>query len=222
MTPLLYDLKKHILKENSGIVSVLLTVAGMMAMTEIIGRAYDSYFVPAWINCYIVGFFLPDMRKKIKLTTQGIIAIVLIVISSLLNYYKLHIEYGVLPQYESGIKYELCNHYIYYSRLIFALCIFAVIILMGEYDFWKGRILHKILDFSDKYSYDIYIVHMIYIKGVLSLLNLTSVYLVNIGIMLITTFISAFMLNKICEMARKCDSMVWSCCQRMKGKSKMI
>ena len=60
----------------------------------------------------------------------------------------------------------------------------------------------KILDFSDEYSFDVYICHMIYIKGPLSLLNITSIYIVNILIMLLVTIISSIILRDISDIVK--------------------
>ena len=59
------------------------------------------------------------------------------------------------------------------------------------------------LDCLDKYSYDFYIAHMIFIKGVLSVLDLTNSYILNILLMLIATSVSAYILHSACEGVKK-------------------
>lgn len=76
------------------------------------------------------------------------------------------------------------------------------VMLFGEFAAKKGVISLRILEWSDKYSYDVYITHMIYIKGVLSVLDLTDNYIVNILFMLILTALSAMMLHRLCEILK--------------------
>lgn len=59
------------------------------------------------------------------------------------------------------------------------------------------KILKKILDFSDKYSYDIYICHMLFVKGILSLINITPYFAINIFLALLAIVISGIILKTI-------------------------
>lgn len=60
------------------------------------------------------------------------------------------------------------------------------------------RYTHSIkilLDFTDRYSYDIFLVQMIYVKGILSVLNVTNNIFINIILTLILCIISAVVLK---------------------------
>lgn len=70
-----------------------------------------------------------------------------------------------------------------------------------------SRSLKKILDFSDKYSYDIYLAHMIYVKGVLSVMFLTKFLILNYLIGLFLSIISGIILYHICRKFEKLISL---------------
>jgi peptidoglycan/LPS O-acetylase OafA/YrhL len=203
ITPLLYDFKLLVLKKNWHLFHFMCILVVVMLLVEIIGRAFGSYFIGAWINCYIFGFFLPNMASQLKKKGQYWVAVALAVLSTFGNLYTLYVRYQLLPDYQSGLKYELCTYFINYSRVLFALTIFCVLLLIGKLLINKSNIIQRILDFSDKYSYDIYIVHMIYVKGILSLLDFTNSYIFNVILMLITTIVSAYILNTICSYIRR-------------------
>ena len=60
-----------------------------------------------------------------------------------------------------------------------------------------GKYIRRLLDASDKYSYNIYLVHMMYIKGMLSVLDITDYLILNIILMVLIIIFSAFVLEKM-------------------------
>ncbi len=67
---------------------------------------------------------------------------------------------------------------------------------------WHPPWLQKFLYIVDIYSYDIYLTHMIYVTGILSLLNVTNFFVINIAITLSAIIISAVVLHWICTIIR--------------------
>ena len=61
----------------------------------------------------------------------------------------------------------------------------------------------RILDYSDKYSYSIYLVHQLFILSPLTLLAITDYRSVNIALTLCAIIISSFILNAISEASLK-------------------
>lgn len=174
--------------------------------------AFKSYFNSAWINSYIFGFFLPDIINYIEKNRQKSYIIISIIIGIVLNIIKKYIRYDFQPTLESGsMNWLFCQYYINYSRVFFAISLFVSFkycgnvilqyILNNNRTHIKSCIL-KILEISDKYSFDIYICHMIYIKGPLSLLSITNIYIVNILIMLLVTISSAIILRDISDLVK--------------------
>ena len=166
-----------------------------MILIELADIAFDSYFIAAWINCYVFGFFAPAMINKLKESSKKIITAVLICsfLPTVIAWY--HVRYFIQPNCSESILNYVCDYVINYLRSIDALILFMIIFLIGRAAF-KGIGRHvRWLDLADKYAYNVYIVHMIYIKGVLSLLALTTSYLFNIFIMLIATAASAVILE---------------------------
>lgn len=194
LTPLLWDIKEYARSRSKVIFCFVFLIS--IVLTEILGRAYGSYFVSAWINCYILGFYLPDfwgMRQEKK---SGYITAFIVVLSIVLNVYSYKVRYVVLPDVADTFIKEICNYYINYSKCILAIAVFLVLYLgVKENRIVRGKI-SRLLDASDKYSYDIYLVHMMYVKGMLSVLDITDYLVVNLILMVVIIIFSAFVLEK--------------------------
>lgn len=206
ITPALYDYKQYFIgKINKGLTWVILSLCILIVSVEIVCIAYSSYFIAAWINCFIVGFFLPDIIEKLSEREKLCLVMGTVVVSIVLNYIKLTVRYEYLPIYTNGIKNILCNYFINYSRVVFALAIFFLLLFVTKKINWNNS-LGRFLEMSDKYSYDVYIVHMIYVKGILSVLDITGNYILNVCLMLVLTVLSAVILHFISNYFRRLRS----------------
>ncbi len=165
ITPMLYDIREWICKKN-----VVWGVATLLVLIELLFLSYKSYFAPAWICCYVIGFFIPRLKKS-AIWKRGyyLLGCALCIVG---NTIKIYLFYYVKPTWGGiyGVILQECYNWVQ--------VLLAVLIFVGVY-----KLLHKvmqkkttvkILDWSDKYSYDIYISHMVFVKGMLSTVFLTG------------------------------------------------
>lgn len=215
-TPMIFDLKEKVcekintkyrnsVKRCHFTFSYIINLILILLVLAVVSRAFRVYFSPAWIGCYIIGFFLPEILTNKRSKKLIFSTVVIMIISIILNIIKYYVRYIWRPQFEAkDWRYIFCTYYIEWSRVFFGLALFLSIMLIGNYIFRvKGVEKCKFLDWTDKYSFDIYIVHMIYIKGVLSLLKLTSSVFINLVIIIFVILSSAVALNYICKIVRK-------------------
>lgn len=199
ITPFLFDLREYIRQKNLNKILIFLLVFLGIISLDIFFKAYHVYFNSAWIACYVLAFFLNDFLNLFSKNKLKIIALFFLIVSSILNFYKYEVRYLILPNSQGDLK-TFCNYYIDYSRSFFAISIFIVIWCLGKYYVKSDSSFVKlILDFSDKYSYDIYLVHMIFVKGFLTLVNKTHSLFLNIIMIVFVSIINAILLNKICN-----------------------
>jgi peptidoglycan/LPS O-acetylase OafA/YrhL len=104
--------------------------------------------------------------------------------------YVKYINYVELP----GILSKIVNDY---SHSLLGISLF-----FGMYWLFTGILTEKsggkgLLYYSDKYSYDIYIVHQIYILGAFTLIGLTGFLALDILIISVAIVISAVLLQLI-------------------------
>lgn len=81
-----------------------------------------------------------------------------------------------------------------YTQGLIAFCIFYIFIYMC-----RNIKENKIINFLDSISFEIYLVHYMYVVGPLRLMGLTNSFIVNTIITLVISIVTAIGLKKICE-----------------------
>lgn len=118
-----------------------------------------------------------------------------------MNYIKYYSRYIWQPSISvEDPRFVIIAYYNEWSAVILGLSLFLIFWLIGKrlFDGIESEEVRKFFDLADKYSFDIYIVHMIYIQGVFSLLKLKTNIYVNVIISIFVILGSAFILNMIC------------------------
>lgn len=204
ITPLLFDLKiyMHESKANTKIVFSMIIIVIIF-----INTFFMFYFNAAWICCYVLGFYFNDLTDTMKYLKKRYVSI-FVYISIFINIFKYIIRYVTLPKLSVGtISFSLANAFINWGRVFTAFTIFLIVYYyvgscFGRIDLMKLlkiKDIQKIMDFFDKYSYAIYLVHFIYVKGSLSVIFLTHSFLLNVFLSIMLTIITAILLEKICD-----------------------
>lgn len=148
---------------------------------------FNEFFNPAWIACYVIGYALGVNEKNlwvenIKLTRLiGIIALVGNVLQ-------------IFFQYVKRISFPGCGLFYNYNHV--ALGVFSFLVLK---QFLEHRNLEKfgiVLQISDEYSYEVYLVHQLIILGPFSLLAVSKNMAVGIILIIAGIFLLAMVLKK--------------------------
>lgn len=168
-----------------------------------IGVLYLMYQYHVWmysasrLMCYIVGYFLAKryvaQKKEYDFLSESKITKVILIISGLWIVIRAVVEqtggriniYDIVKPFLHGIT---GMGLFLGGRVIFAK------ITMDERK-------KKVLNILDKYSYDMYIVHQIFILGPFSLMELTGNIVFNIVLIVICIIVSAVCLRKLVEMS---------------------
>lgn len=150
------------------------------------------------IAVYILGYVISRKSYTHQLTINKIkkIGLGLLGISILLSIIKI-ISYIDISIYIKKL-FSLIGEY---KNVFIGIAFFLLIYVFGEKkkDFIKSKRVLKVLYFFDRYSYYIYITHLIFILGPSSLLYVTSNIFINCILIFICIIISAIILNKITE-----------------------
>lgn len=160
----------------------------------------------AWLSCYVFGFFMSkryvnEKRKNDILNIQSMTAI-LVPITLVAVGIRIYFEY-ITDMTIAGMFASLLNLFITYSRSLLGITLFfASLLILNKYSFKNGK-LREMLDWTDKYSYDIYIVHQVYILGSLSLIGYTSYLALDILLIVVLIIISAIVLKYLSNMVEK-------------------
>lgn len=158
-------------------------------------QAFQTYGVAnveaSWINNFIFGYFYSRCckEKKQEWAYCAFMAVLFVIMMPIAIIYQEH-----LPVTLPGILNSNANIIVNYGHVMLGVVIFVALYKI----FHRCKVKNnKLLAFSDKYSYYIYLVHQIFILYSFSVLFLTESLFVNILLILILSAASAIVVKKI-------------------------
>lgn len=153
LTPYLFDIKEYL--KNKSKKSFIKGVLFVLFIIIIFSYFFKFYFIYEWICCYVIGFFMTDIINTLNYSEKRVLKIFIFLNFAILNILRYYCNYINPDYYTTNITLEITR----WSQVFFAIAVFLMVYKVKI----LSRSLKKILDFSDKYSYDIYLAHMIYI-----------------------------------------------------------
>lgn len=191
-TPMLYDIKCYLRKKGHMLAGVVLLIAAM----EILLKSYESYFMPYWLSLYVIGYFLPEIKDEGKLRLLWAVSAVLGVgLTALTYWYKFYYYDSIFGQV-SNFTYHLFVFLFEYGVVIFGLAVFLSFIILTR-NMRMPDWVRKLFDKTDVLSYDVYLVHMIFVEGCLSIIGRTGNAALEAVVTLTEVFLAAAVLHWI-------------------------
>lgn len=188
ITPMMHDIREWICKRN-----VAVGLGLLLLLIEVLFLSYQSYFQPAWICCYVIGFFLPKLKGTFLWNWKiYVCACIVCIVGNIIKGYLFYYIQPILGGYRGVILQECYN----WVQVLLGLLIFIGIYEVLHKKVWKQKTI-KILEWSDKYSYDIYIMHMFFVKGMLSTVFLTGILPLDIAITFGLIIVSGMLLHGV-------------------------
>ena len=189
LTPYLFWLRKY--TENLTTKKTIYTYSLIFVLIQLVGFLFNSFFEPDRVSCYVVGFFLADLFRRLSLKQSINLKWLLLFVALLMNVGEIYIKY--ISNVELiGWQIVVFKAFCRYSHMFLGLVIFILF-----YGHFKSMRYNNALRFSDKYSYPVYIVHQLFILSPLSLMAITTLSLINWMIVLIASLCSGILLQKI-------------------------
>ena len=195
MVPLLARFMDYYKGNNKKLVVATLFA---MAFVLLMSVSFVRYFEGAWIICFIIGFFFGFCEKNTKVTLIKNIRTIIYIVCILLNVVQIYVSYFSDLNFEGFIE----NIYIIYCNFAHVSLGCSIFLLLRQLPFELNNSrfnaeINKVLALSDKYSYDIYLVHHFFILGPASLMALTGFLPANIVIIIVITLVCAVVVNKL-------------------------
>ena len=165
---------------------------------------FFQFFVAAWFICYMLGYFLGHLSLKGKTKLYNTICLIAIIVAIALNTVQIIVDYIIEVDFTDTSRYyylKMCR----YAHVGLGTSLFLLLKKFFTAIFSKS-LPKPIITFcrcSDKYSYDIYLVHQFVILGPLTLMALTPMLPLNIIIILAIIIASAITVNLISNLLRK-------------------
>ena len=161
-------------------------------LTVLVMKVFFYSFNHAWIICYIIGFFLGKISKNEKRRLYVNISWIIVAGAIIFNAIQIVQDYIV----HVTLSDRLASWYISfcdYAHVALGVSLFVGLRFIFSALFAKGthETLKKLCAYSDKYSYDVYLVHQFVILGPLSLMSFTGSLGINIALILVIIAVSA-------------------------------
>ena len=182
ITPILNKYRRKISNKNLVIyifIGVLLQIS-------------TSYFINTQLGIYLIYLLLYIISYIIGCRIDIIISKKLMFSSILLAGISGILRISARVFFDNSILYNVIV--VGYTQGLIAFCIFYIFIYMC-----RNIKENKIINFLDSISFEIYLVHYMYVVGPLRLMGLTNSFIVNTIITLVISIVTAIGLKKICE-----------------------
>lgn len=166
--------------------------------SAVVFEVFLTYFNSAWIFCYILGFFLGRIVEDESVDLYNKISILLVIGAVVFNTTQVIQDY-VIKFEMHGILASLYGRFCNYAHVLLGVSLFVIFKSLFSSAFKNGYpdFIKKICSYSDKYSYDIYLVHQFVILGPFSLMNLTDDLGLNLILIVIIVVVAAVVVNLI-------------------------
>ncbi len=188
ITPLLESFYKDC--NSKGRYIFITVVAVQIAALVCIGFA--DFYNPAWIGCYILGYALGVNVNK-RYISEKALSIIFAVLACM-NIAQVYLEYFAKVQV-SGTKGLILKGWESYNHVFLGVFIFLVLKRVLD-RIQPNAQIRKLLNMTDEYSYEFYLVHQFLILGPFSLMAITPFIGLNILVILIGICIFAILLKK--------------------------
>lgn len=185
LTPYLVWLRK--IANDKSLLGTILFFSVLIVFIQLIGFAYDSYFRPDRVTCYIIGFFIPSILQKTNHNTKIVLLWITILLAIIVNCARIYFNYiSVL-----FIPHALITILIIYGQFLLGLMLFSIMLTVLKLNYCR------LLKWSDKYSYSVYLVHLLFVLSPFTLMKLTDFTVLNIIVVVAAIIMSATILQYI-------------------------
>lgn len=161
----------------------------LILIIQVLGFVFNSYFKPYRIACYVVGFFMPSVIIRLRFKRNMVVSLT-VVCGMLLNILRIYLKYITTTPIPSYIVIPV----VCYAHLMLGVSLFIVLMI-----FTKRIKYNSLLVWSDRYSYSVYIVHLLFILSPFSLMDFTEFPMINWAIVLMAILVSAIILQFVSQ-----------------------
>ena len=155
----------YFLSEQKVLLLFIRLIIGLLII-EFICTFYFKHFTGAWINCYFMGIVYRKIKNQGSKNQLYLFDSLSVFLCCCCNILQIFFE---MKNYNQLIPNTLWIRFCAYSHVLLGFSLFLIIYRICGVISEK---LFSILKFSDKISYDIYLVHQFFILGDFSILNI--------------------------------------------------
>lgn len=171
----------------------------LLLIVQITVMVFLGSFNAAWTNCFIIGMLYSRIEQREKQNRRlfnGIVIVMCLLIVPLqfrLDYWP-HRE---LPSLIASLYGQFKN----YGHVFLGIA--AVILIRFIYKKWNSKNdNHRLLDWSDKYSYDVYLVHHVFVQSSFGCVEFISNRWIALPLAILLTILCSVLLYHVSNFIR--------------------
>lgn len=192
LTPILQSFRDHIAIKRDYLIYIVIAVL----VVSIFGGVFSPFYNPAWLSCYVIGYVLGISEDK-KIVSKSLFLVLFGILAVMGNSVQIYCDY-IRRFTFSGYINTAYKYFCDYNHVWLGILLFLLMkSIFDKIDFSKHSRIIRLLNITDKYSYETYLVHQFLILGPFSLMALTPILSLNIVIILIGIGILAWLLKKV-------------------------
>ena len=196
LAPILSEILNAIDKRSDlrfGVEVILL----LLIVHEVIKRFFGA-FTPAWINCFVIGMIYSKLKdrgivRRVFDIVVTVLCLIIIPIQFRIDYWP----HGDLPIVLSS-RY---GHFVQYGHVFLGIA-FVIIIRFAYNKLGKKQSNFFVLNWSDKYSYDVYLVHHIFVQSAFGVVEFISNRYIALPLAILLTIVSSILLCMFSNLIR--------------------
>ncbi len=193
LTPLTLLLVESLMKRPFA--KVIMGIIIFLMAVQIVIMLFFDFFSAAWINCYVIGILCSYLEGGKYHRFLGIFVIIISIAAVVFQIYGELIDLGLKTHWAS--VWGLYSNYVHVLLgLTIMICLRGLWEKIGDR---HNRLFLRILDWSDKYSYDVYFVHAVFTQGFLCFALVIQNRAVAISLSVVSTILAAMLLRRICS-----------------------
>ena len=200
MTPILSEIFKTM--DNKSDLKFLAESLLLLVIVHLSVKSVFRLFDAEWINCFVIGLIYgrlnsrKDRCKQVFNLSAFAICILILPVRFVIDY----LYAGYLPDAFSTVYGTFSR----YCHVVLGIVLVLLIRFLYKcFEKVNKTQAHPVLDWSDKYSYDVYLVHHVFVNSAFACVEYISNRLIALPLAVLFIIVSAVILRTVSDFIRK-------------------
>ena len=181
----------------------LIKIVTALCVFYVLLKLFFAYFIAEMVICYCFGLVVGKMKTIYEDKWKNVLAIFVVPVALIVNGVRVYLNYIVGISLEGETMKILYESFEQCTHVALGVALFLLFYVIYHHGLKKTKRFHTILDLSDKYSYDIYLGHQMWILGTFSILKINLPLAIRIILVVIVCILEGVAINTIARMCEK-------------------
>lgn len=175
--------------------NVLKALCGICVLYVLL-KLFFSYFIAEMVICYCFALLVGKLKTMYEDKWLGVMALLMGPIALLVNGVRIYLNYIERISLQGETMKTIYESFEQCTRVALGITLFLLFYAVYHYRLNKVKKFQRLLDLSDKYSYDVYLGHQIWILGSFSILQTNLPLLVRLILVILACVFQGVVIHK--------------------------